>query len=211
MPETKFILIRHGETEWNTRGRWQGHKNSPLTQNGIDQAKAVARRLKEIPFSTLYSSHLGRAMQTAQAISDATGNEIIEVPGVSERSSGVFEGLTVEEIKEKYPAEYKHFKADNPDYVMPGGESTRQHENRIMESFNVLAARHPHDTIVVVTHGGVLNRVFRAVTGLAIDAPRNFKIMNTSINVIVCNNGAWELHTWGDIYHLERLQSLDEV
>ena len=211
MTEAKIVLVRHGETVWNTERKWQGYKNSPLTQNGIDQARAVAQRLKEMSFTTLYSSPLGRAMQTAEIISEATHHEIIKVSGIMERSTGVFEGLSIDEIKANYPDELQDFENSGPDYAPPGGESARQHEQRVMQSLTELAARHPNEQVLVVTHGGVLNRLLRNVLGIGLDTPRNFKIMNTSINVFGFTDNKWELHTWGDISHLDHLKSLDEV
>ena len=211
MTEAKFILVRHGETKWNTERKWQGHKNSPLTPNGIDQAKAVASRLKKMPFSILYSSPLGRAMQTAEIITDATGHEIVKVPGITERSTGVFEGLSIDEIKANYPQELHEFDNSGPDYAPPGGESARQHEQRVMACMNELALKHLGDQVLVVTHGGVLILLFRSVLGIGLLTPRNFKIMNTSINVFAFTDNRWELHTWGDISHLDQLKSLDEV
>jgi len=211
MSETRFIVIRHGETEWNVEGRWQGHQDSPLTANGLVQAKAVAKRLKDVQFAALYSSRLGRALETAQAISESTGHKINKISGITERRIGVFEGLTRLEIEKNHPDAYQQFQTSDPDFEIPEGESARQHEKRIMVCFNELAIKHPGETIVVVTHGGVLNRVFRTIVGLGLDAPRKFKIMNTSINVLNFVDGEWQLQTWGDINHLDQMESLDEV
>src|SRR3954468_9986848 len=103
---TDVLLIRHGETLWNQQGRMQGQDDSPLTTTGLEQARKLARRLKDVAFTTLYSSDLGRAHQTARCIADETGHEIVADQGLRERSFGIFEGLTNSEIEKRYPDHY---------------------------------------------------------------------------------------------------------
>src|ERR1043166_10075988 len=104
---TDILLIRHGETLWNQQGRMQGQNDSPLTTTGLEQARKLARRLKHVEFTTLYSSDLGRAHQTARCIADETGHEVLADAGLRERSFGIFEGLTNTEIKLKHPDDYE--------------------------------------------------------------------------------------------------------
>ena len=106
---TEILLIRHGETLWNQQGRMQGQNDSPLTPTGLEQARKLARRLKDVAFTALYSSDLGRAHQTARCIADATGHEIIADRGLRERSFGIFEGLTNAEIQVRHPEDYALF------------------------------------------------------------------------------------------------------
>src|SRR5688572_19962610 len=91
---TQLILIRHGETLWNTQHRMQGHADSPLTEDGLRQARQLAQRLTQIEFKALYSSDSGRALETARIVAAATGHEIIVDSRLRERNFGVFEGLT---------------------------------------------------------------------------------------------------------------------
>src|SRR5688572_8434684 len=94
MPRTHVIIVRHGETEWNIARIRQGHLDSKLTDKGLAQAKALAQRLARERFSAIYSSDLGRAVQTALAIADVSGHEIITDPRIRERHLGIFQGLS---------------------------------------------------------------------------------------------------------------------
>jgi probable phosphoglycerate mutase len=203
MARTQVIIVRHGQTEWNIANIRQGHLDSALTQEGIAQAKALARRLMREKFSALYSSDLGRAVQTAQIISDATGHEIVTDPRLRERHLGIFQGLIGDEIRERYPEEYRLHRSVGPDYVIPGGESVRQQVARNLSYLNEIAVKHLGETIVVITHGGVLSGLFRHTFSIPFEAPRRFEFTNAGLNVFVYEDGNWFLQTWGDLSHLD--------
>jgi 2,3-bisphosphoglycerate-dependent phosphoglycerate mutase len=202
MERTQVIIVRHGQTQWNVANVRQGHLDSPLTGEGIAQAKALARRLMHERFSALYSSDLGRAVQTAQIIAQATGHEIVTDSRLRERHLGIFQGLLGDEIKEKYPEEYKRHRSLGADYVIPGGESVRQQVARNISYLNEIAAKHEGETILVVTHGGVLSGLFRHTFSIPFEAPRRFEFTNAGLNVFVYEQGNWFLQTWGDLNHL---------
>lgn len=202
MERTRVIIVRHGETEWNIANIRQGHLDSPLTSEGIAQAEALARRLARERFTAIYSSDLGRAVETAQIISRATGHEIVTDSRLRERHLGIFQGLLSDEIKEKYPTEYKLHRSLGPDYVIPGGESVRQQVVRNIGYLREIAAKHAGETILVITHGGVLNGLFRHTFSIPFEAPRRFEFTNAGLNVFVYEQGSWFLQTWGDLSHL---------
>ncbi|MGH7824835.1 MAG: histidine phosphatase family protein [Candidatus Binatia bacterium] len=201
MERTQLIIIRHGQTQWNIAGIRQGHLDSPLTDRGVAQAKALARRLAHESFSALYSSDLGRAVGTAKMISATTGHEIVTDARLRERHLGVFQGLSGEEIKEKHPEEYRLHRSIGPDYVIPSGESVRQQVKRNVDCLTETAKKHSGETIVVVTHGGVLSGFFRHTLSIPLGAPRRFEFVNAGLNVFTYA-GDWLLQTWGDISHL---------
>ncbi len=211
MSETTLILIRHGETEWNIQGRWQGFDNSPLTDNGRKQAGIIAESLRNEPFDTLYSSDLGRAMETAGYISKVTGKRIVPDPRLRERALGAFQGLTSDQIRQQYPGEYHDFIKSDPDYAPPAAESTRQRYLRNVECFNELAERHLGETIIIVCHGGVIDSLFRYVIGISIEGPRKYKIWNTGKNTFSYQDGVWRLLSFGDISHLTNVRTLDDI
>jgi probable phosphoglycerate mutase len=202
MERTQVIIIRHGETEWNIANIRQGHLDSPLTEEGIAQAKALAGRLMRETFSIIYSSDLGRAMQTAQIIAEATGHEIVADARLRERHLGIFQGLSSDEIKEKHPEEDKLHRSLGPDYVIPAGESVRQQVARNLAYLSEIAAKHLGETIVVITHGGVLSGLFRHTFSIPFEAPRRFEFTNAGLNVFLYEEGSWFLQTWGDLSHL---------
>lgn len=202
MQRTQLIIVRHGQTEWNIAGIRQGHLDSRLTERGMAQAKALAQRLARERFSALYSSDLGRAVQTAMAIADLTGHEIVTDPRLRERHLGIFQGLNGNEILEKYPEERRMLRTLGPDYVIPGGESMKQQVERNVAYLNDLAHKHVGETIVVVTHGGVVSGFFRHTLAIPLDAPRRFEFVNAGVNVFAYEEEYWMLLTWGDVSHL---------
>ena len=203
MDRTHVIVVRHGETAWNTEKRWQGHLDSPLTPKGMSQAQALARRLTNQRFSALYSSDLGRACQTAQIISAATGHSVCPDARLRERNLGIFQGLTNEEIKTTASLDlYQRYRVRDPDHVVPGGESIRQQVERNIACFEELARKYLGESILVVTHGGVLSALFRHVLSIPLDTPRRFEFPNSSLNIFIYKKDYWTLQTWGDVTHL---------
>jgi probable phosphoglycerate mutase len=201
--DTHLIAIRHGETEWNSEGRFQGHLNSVLNRAGLAQAEALGEYLARERFDLLLSSDLGRALQTASAIALRTGHEIVVEPRLRERCMGIFQGLTPAEVQARYPDEYARFATRDPDYVIPEGESMRQLQERSVACFTGLATRHAGLTLAAVTHGGVLAMLYRHARAMPLDAPRDFSLHNTGVNRFRHRLGAWQLQSWGEIGHLD--------
>ncbi|HYC44317.1 MAG TPA: histidine phosphatase family protein [Burkholderiales bacterium] len=197
-----MLLIRHGETLWNQQGRMQGQQDSPLTPTGLQQAKQLARRLKAVPFAALYASDLGRAHQTARCIADETGHEVVADERLRERDFGIFEGLTNSEIETRYPDDYKLFAKRDPHYRMEGGESAAEFRARVLDAMNAIAARHAGEKIVVVSHGLVLDALYRTATKMALDVPRGFPLLNCSVNTFRYEGGGWLVVAVCDVEHL---------
>ena len=206
----RVIAIRHGETEWNALGREQGQLDSPLTARGLEQAEAIAGRLRRVSFSALYSSDLGRALHTAEIVARATGARIEVDAGLRERHTGIFQGMTNEQMAAQHPDEYSAYRSDPYAYQVPGGESGLQRTERSVRVMNALADRHPDKTIVAITHGGFLIGFFEHVLGLAPGNAWRFKRQNAAFNVFARTDGTWSLETWNDTSHLDALGSLDE-
>jgi len=201
---THILLTRHGETEWNLAHRMQGHLDSPLTPNGILQAKSLAKRLINYQFSAIYSSDLERAYRTSQYITALKNQQIILTDTrLRERNLGIFQGLYKQELNVKFPEEFRCYLTNDPVYVIPEGESRKQFFDRCVLCFKALAQKHPGETIVVVSHGGVLANMFKYILNIPLDAPRKFAIPNTSLNLLSCTEDNWRLESWGDISHLD--------
>lgn len=202
---TRVIFIRHGQTLWNIEKREMGHLDSPLSSKGEEQAARLADRLVSIKFAQLYSSDLGRAVRTAEFIQTRTGKIIRTDIELRERNMGIFQGCTRTEMAEKYPKEWDAYNSPNKfDYVIPGGESQRQRYERSIRVFNRLADEHPEETIVLVSHGGILRGIFEYVLQLPPGNEDRFKRRNATYNLFVKNNGIWSLDTWGDTSHLDQ-------
>jgi probable phosphoglycerate mutase len=199
---TEILLVRHGETLWNQQGRMQGQHDSPLTPTGLHQARQLARRLAKVEFSALYSSDLGRAHQTARCIADQTGHDIISDQALRERNFGIFEGLTNNEIKTHYPEDYELFAKRLPHYVMSGGESAAQFMARVVATLDRIATAHNGDTVVVVSHGLVLDAIYRKATNMPIEIPRGFPLLNCSLNTFRRTGEGWVVVSVCDVGHL---------
>lgn len=209
MEPTYVMVVRHGETEWNTEGRRQGHLDSTLTAKGRAQAEALAQRFTPESCSAIYSSDLGRAFETARTIAEKIGHEVVADERLRERNLGIFQGLDGDEIRKRYPTEYEEHRNGGADHAVPMGESFRQQTERNMRCLEELAKRHAGEIIMVVTHGGVLSALFRHTLDISLDAPRRFSFKNASVNLFRFQDGIWGLETWGDITHLQRVGALD--
>jgi len=213
MTATSILLIRHGETAWNSVRRLQGHIDIPLNAEGERQAQALGRILAYEPVKAVISSDLQRAMQTAQAVAGHHALNVQTDPGLRERCYGAFEGMLYSEVMERYPVEYAQWQAREIDAVMPPGErvaeSFRQFYQRSVDSIGAWAARHPGQTIVMVAHGGVLECAYRVACGMSLDSPRDFQVPNAGINRFTFANGQLSLESWGDTSHLQA--ALDDI
>lgn len=202
MIETRLVVIRHGETEWNRERRMQGTTDTRLSDLGRVQAQALGRRLAGSAFSAIYSSDLSRALDTARAIAEHTRRSVITEPRLQERRFGIFEGLLASEIRERYPEEHARFASRDPDYEVPGGESASAFTARCLGCLAEVAGRHAGEEVVVVTHGLVLDSLYRAAHGLAHGEPRPVPLINASVNLFGYGSAIWRMVLWGDVSHL---------
>jgi probable phosphoglycerate mutase len=203
MIETRLVVIRHGETEWNRERRMQGTTDTRLSDLGRNQAQALGRRLASHGFTALYSSDLSRARDTAQAIAEHAGRNVVTDPRLQERRFGIFEGLLAAEIKARYPEEHARFASRDPDYEVPGGESASAFVARCLGCLSEIAGRHAGEEVVVVTHGLVLDSLYRAALGLGHGEPRPVPLINASVNLFGYGASAWRMVVWGDVSHLK--------
>jgi len=210
MPQTEFIVVRHGETAWNVEGRIQGHLDTPLNDEGLAQALMVGERLAREPFDAFYCSDLLRTRQTAQPLMDRTRRVPQLQSELRERHLGIFQGLTGVQCQQQFPEDYRRFHERDPDHVIPEGESVRQLYERITTFFADLLARHAGGRVVVVTHGGVLDALYRWALDIPLGRARDFPIFNASINRIAHDGSALRVMQWGDIAHLTRDAALDD-
>ncbi len=204
MQATRIIAVRHGETAWNVDTRIQGQLDIPLNEKGRWQAQRLARTLAaREPMAALYCSDLLRAWDTAQSISDTTGLAAVTDPGLRERSFGNFEGKTFAELEARWPADTARWRQRDPQWAPPDGESLMELRERVVTTTHRLAARHLGQQIVLVAHGGILDTLYRAATGLDVRAPRTWTLGNASINRLLWTPQGLTLVGWSDSAHLE--------
>ena len=207
---TRICLVRHGETAWNAERRLQGHIDIPLNDIGLAQARATAASLTNQSFEAAYASDLLRARQTADAIAARCSLQPAIDARLRERHYGVFQALTYDEARARFPEDYQHFESRDPEFVFPGGgESLRQFAARIHEALHDIATRHQGGTVLVVTHGGVLDVAHRLATGKPLETPRDFTIPNAALNWIERDGVDWRLIAWAEQRHLK--SALDEL
>ncbi len=212
MEPTRILAIRHGETAWNVDTRIQGHLDIPLNDTGREQARRLARALLERgPIDAIHSSDLSRALQTARTVAEATGAPLAVSAGLRERCFGDLQGRTFAEISAAMPSVAERWRRREPDWVPPGGgESLIMFRERVTAAVWALAARHPGQTLALFTHGGVLDVLYRAATGLGLQAARTWQIGNTAVNRLLWTpDSGLTLVGWADTTHLED-ESLDE-
>jgi probable phosphoglycerate mutase len=203
MTKTTLTVVRHGETEWNIAMRLQGMQNSNLTERGLEQARQTASALRARKFDVLISSDLERALQTAALINIYHKLPIEKSYSIRERNFGVMEGMTREEIQEKFPETFQGYMLRKDTYQIPEGESLVQFYQRITEGLEQIVTQNKGKSVLLITHGGVLDCMMRMIFDYPLSSPRRFSIYNASINVFSVRNNEWQLDTWGNIDHQE--------
>ncbi|MDZ7812083.1 MAG: histidine phosphatase family protein [Ideonella sp.] len=206
---TRIIAIRHGETAWNVASRLQGQVDVPLNERGHAQARLTAQSLLEDRPDVLYSSDLRRARDTARPIADALGLPLLEHAGLRERHFGLWQGQTYAEIEQQWPDLSELWRRRLPEFGPEGGESLQDFSDRCVAAFAALAAPHEGQTVVMVTHGGVLDCLYRAASHMALNAPRTWELPNTGINRLLYTGEGFTVVGWADTQHLEA-HALDE-
>jgi len=159
-------LARHGETEWNRVGRWQGRTDVPLSDVGRAQARALADHLRGRGIAEIHASDLSRAHETAHIVATVLGiTRLTSDPRLRERGFGIFEGLTREECAERHPDVWQRYLADRRS-TPPDAEPQADVVARIVGAMTAIAeAAHPAGPILVVSHGGAIRSFVHHITG----------------------------------------------
>lgn len=195
-----LYLVRHGETDWNAKKRYQGVTDLSLNLNGRKQAQLLAERLKDIPFTRCYTSELKRAQETAEAIVGLNKvTRIIKEPALREISFGKWEGLTYGQVARNYPEEVKAWVESNGLIPPVGGESLRDLEKRLLGWFEPLVAEKPAGNILVVAHGGVLRLFLCLLLAVPIVKHWKFNLATGSLAVVEVHGGEGILEFFGEL------------
>jgi len=181
---TKVIFIRHGQTEWNVTGRYQGQSDVKLTEEGKTQAEKLADNFPVAKVDAIYASDLCRAMVTAETIANKFGLKVQAEPAFRELSFGDWEGLTYQQIVDKWEEAMANF-LQHPDILeIPGGESFPAVQQRAMKRLNELIEKHDGQTIVVVAHGAVLRTMLTAALHMPLQYLWSIRQFNTAVNIV---------------------------
>ncbi len=212
MTTTRFCLVRHGETDWNAERRLQGYTDTHLNTRGLAQADQMAKALKKInfQFDVLYTSDLQRAKQTANAIEGLYAVSAISHSSLRERHLGALQGLTVSEAPLLEPELWNTHLSRDIHHELRGGESILQFSSRIKNALQDIQEKHAGKTILIISHGGALDMMYRIASNQALDAEREVAVPNTSLNWISYDEAKWKVDSWADTSHLDRL-ALDNL
>lgn len=178
-----MLLVRHGETDWNKLGKFQGQCDVPLNKRGLRQARQTARAISDAPFCAVYASPLSRTMQTAEEISKPAQTEVVPgvilMDGLKELDLGDLEGITGSEMRADWAQFYAAWRDDPAELVLPGGESIKQLQDRAWQAVLAIEAAHQDgDSLVAVSH----NFAIRTIVCRLLDIPlSNFHRMALSL------------------------------
>ncbi len=205
MARVDLILIRHAETVANVQQRWVGWNDTPLTERGMRQAEAVARRLAEevTDVAALYTSPLPRAMETAQAIGQALGVSPIPLDGLREIHFGAMDGITLEEMKTHYPDLYARWRdRTDLDFTWPGGERRADFFRRVVAACEEIIAQHHQGMVIIVAHGGTLRAILAYLLPEQMSQWWGYELSHCSVTRIEVEDGRPRLLTLNDKTHL---------
>lgn len=208
MEATRIIAVRHGETAWNVDTRIQGQLDIGLNEKGRWQAHRLALALAGEDIDAIYASDLWRAYDTALSIANAQAMNVITDEGLRERGFGSFQGKTFADIEASLPDQALLWRKRAPDFAPEGGESLLQFRARVLAALGAIAADHVGQQIVIASHGGVMDVLYRAATGQDLQAPRTWELGNAAINRLMwtpsdASHGQLTLVGWADSFHLD--------
>jgi broad specificity phosphatase PhoE len=203
----KFVLVRHGESVWNSERRIQGSLDPELSPRGRRQTDLLVSHLRAHLTPTvaaIYSSPLRRAAQTADQVAATYGIPVVHEPDLREMSLGTWEGKTVAEIQATYPGCYERWLEDPLAFPAPGGEDLRSFEHRVVGSLERMQHTHPKADLIVVSHGGVIKALLCFALGLDVRYLFRLKQDNTAINQIELDGRIRRVLLLNDTCHLSQ-------
>lgn len=195
-----LIFVRHGESEGNTLGVWQGWADYPLSALGRRQAAAAAERLTGAGATAIYSSDLARASETGDIIAARAGLPIERREALRERGFGEGQGLTWEQIRERWGPDVRIGEGQ-----IPGEEPMLEFHERVAREVDALAERHGEDIAICVSHGGAINALVAHVLGLPPAGRARVRISNCSLTVVAVERGRTVITSLNDDCHVREL------
>lgn len=200
---TRILLVRHGQTDWNQEQRIQGQTDIALNQEGESQARLLAQSLASEPLDAIYASDLGRARATALAVAQRQGRDLRVDGALRERNYGCFEGLRFADIESQWPDLASAWRRRDPHFAPPAAETLLQLRERVIPAVHRIAARHAGEHIMLVTHGGVIDVVYREAAGMDLTQHRTWDLSNTALNRLLWSEQRLAIVAWGDTAHLD--------
>lgn len=205
MTVNRLIFIRPGETDWNRQGRWQGWVATPLNEHGRRQAQKLARFVRNIGMTALYSSDLRRAVETAEMLTAQLPFEPVYDERLRERKIGEWQGLTLEEMAQWYPEAYHQCITDPENFPVPGGESRNDVRRRIVACFNDILAEARGETVGILSHTTAMKLLLLHLLPQCDE--REIALNNSSVTTLARDGDGWRMVAVDDVMHLEGLET----
>ena len=204
-----FYIVRHGQTNWNILGKTQGHGNSDLTPKGENQALELSKAIKEYPIDYIYSSDLGRAVQTAEIIGSTIGVDIIQTPSLREMGFGDWEGLLIEEIKKDHAKTYETWR-NQPHLVnIPNGETLHIIKDRVDAFIKELNEKYDNKHILLVSHSVTVRVMLLSFLNSGVENIYRIKQDNTALNVVECRDYGPVVIKMNDTSHIKNNEKIN--
>lgn len=185
----KLILVRHALTVDNQKSRLSGHIDSSISEEGKEQIDKITNYLKDFDIDKIYTTTSSRTKDTVKKLSKLKSIEIIEKESLKEISFGDFEGLTFDEIKDKYPKEFQDMIEKGYEYKYPNGESLIDSYNRVCIELDNIISNNDDRTILICSHGGTIRNIITYLISNSYKYHWNFKIDNGSVTILEIQNG----------------------
>jgi len=203
----KIVLVRHGQTEWNKKDLFRGRVDIPLDETGLQQAVRVGQRLAPLGLhiEAMYSSPLQRAMQTAEAIANKLGvHPVKSLNDFIEFDYGQWEGHSPDEIRKKYPQEYRYWIHDPDQLKIPGGETLQQVKERVKRGLDVVMQESKDKNMVIVAHKAINKIIIGLLLGLQENDSWEMEQDLACINIFEIIEGKVRTDLLNDIIHLKK-------
>lgn len=198
-----LYLVRHGETLWNNAKRYQGHANIALNEIGRRQAEALSKRLACERFAAIYASDLIRAYETARIIARPHGLPVSTMAELREIRFGEWEGLTREEIRERFPDVSSRWWSRPVHTRLPSGETLAEVAERVMGAIGEITRRHPGEKVIVAAHGGTIRVIVAAYLAMDLNEYWRLRQDNTALSIVdVFDDGRGQLRLFNDTAHI---------
>ena len=185
----KLILVRHALTVDNQKSRLSGHIDSYISEEGKEQIDKITNYLKDFDIDKIYTTTSSRTKDTVKKLSELKSIEIIEKESLKEISFGDFEGLTFDEIKDKYPKEFQDMIEKGYEYKYPNGESLIDSYNRVCIELDNIISNNDNRTILICSHGGTIRNIITYLISNSYKYHWNFKIDNGSVTILEVQDG----------------------
>lgn len=202
-----MLIARHGQTVSNREGRFCGHSETPLTALGVEQARALARRLAATPIAAAYTSDFARTIDTAAIVT--VGREIRRTvdPDLREIHYGEWEMRREREIAREQREEFQRMVAEDPAWRPPGGESVAMVRARTWRALTRIMGRHRGETVLVVSHGTAINCMIAEILGMDLVHTFRFDVANCALSEVVVRNRKPVVTLLNDTLHLDGVRT----